>query len=109
MIGDETFLAGIGHLVTEIEASACTPAAMAKVKGSDTARLGFEELIDLIGPAATLPSARRAPSATASSNSATGRPSTPRPPAARSRCSGPSSPSTTWASRARITPAAGCS
>ena len=55
MIGDETFLAGIGHLLTEIEASACTPAAMAKVKGSDTARLGFEELIDLIGPAATLP------------------------------------------------------
>ena len=28
---------------------------MGKVKGSDTARLGFEELIDLIGAAATLP------------------------------------------------------
>ena len=53
--------------------------------------------------------ARTAPSATASSSSPTGRPSSPRPPAARSRCSGPSSPSTTWASRARITPAAGCS
>jgi hypothetical protein len=49
------FLAGIGHLVTEIEAGACTPAAMGRVKGSDTARLGCEELIDLIGPAAILP------------------------------------------------------
>ncbi len=55
MISDETFLAGIGHLVTEMEASGCTPTAMGKVIGSDTARLGFEQLIDLIGPAATLP------------------------------------------------------
>ena len=55
LIGDEGFLAGIGHLLVEMEASACTPAAMAKIKGSDTARLGFEELIDLVGPAATLP------------------------------------------------------
>jgi 3-oxocholest-4-en-26-oyl-CoA dehydrogenase alpha subunit len=55
MIDDEEFLAGIGHLLTEIEASACTPTAMGKVKGSDTARLGFEQLIDMIGPAATLP------------------------------------------------------
>ena len=38
-----------------MEGSACTPTAMGKVKGSDTARLGFEELIDLVGPAATLP------------------------------------------------------
>jgi len=55
LIGDEGFLAGIGHLLVEMEASAVTPAAMAKIKGSDTARLGFEELIDLVGPAATLP------------------------------------------------------
>ena len=55
MIGDKVFLAGIGHLVTEIEAGACTPAAMGRVKGSDTARLGCEELIDLVGPEATLP------------------------------------------------------
>jgi 3-oxocholest-4-en-26-oyl-CoA dehydrogenase alpha subunit len=55
LIGDEGFLAGIGHLLVEMEASACTPAAMAKIKGSDTARLGFEELIDLVGPVATLP------------------------------------------------------
>jgi len=55
LAGEAEFLAGIGHLLVEIEASACTPAAMAKIKGSDTARLGFEELIDLVGPAATLP------------------------------------------------------
>jgi 3-oxocholest-4-en-26-oyl-CoA dehydrogenase alpha subunit len=55
MISDEAFLAGIGHLVTEMEASGCTPTAMGKVIGSDTARLGFEQLIDMIGPAATLP------------------------------------------------------
>jgi len=55
MIADEAFLAGIGHLLTQMEGSACTPTAMGKVIGSDTARLGFEELIDLIGPAATLP------------------------------------------------------
>jgi hypothetical protein len=106
---DEEFLAGIGRLLTEMEGSACTPTAMGKVKRSDTARLGFEQLIDMIGPAATLPRARTARSATASSSSATGRPSTARPPAARSRCSGPSSPSTIWASRGRNIPAAGCS
>jgi alkylation response protein AidB-like acyl-CoA dehydrogenase len=55
MINDKVFLAGIGHLVTEIEAGGCTPAAMGRVKGSDTARLGCEELIDLVGPEATLP------------------------------------------------------
>ena len=55
MIDDEAFLAGIGHLVTEMEAGTCTPAAMGRVKGSDVARLGCEELIDLVGPAATLP------------------------------------------------------
>ena len=41
--------------MTEIEAGACTPAAMGRVKGSDMARLGCEELIDLVGPEATLP------------------------------------------------------
>jgi 3-oxocholest-4-en-26-oyl-CoA dehydrogenase alpha subunit len=55
MIGDKAFLAGIGHLLTEMEASACTPTAMGKIKGSDTVRLGFEELIDLVGSAATIP------------------------------------------------------
>jgi alkylation response protein AidB-like acyl-CoA dehydrogenase len=55
MIEDKVFLAGIGHLLTDIEAGACTPAAMGRVKGSDTARLGCEELIDLVGPQATLP------------------------------------------------------
>jgi 3-oxocholest-4-en-26-oyl-CoA dehydrogenase alpha subunit len=55
MIDDQAFLAGVGHILAEIEAGHCTPGAMAKVKGSDVARLGFEELIDLVGPAATLP------------------------------------------------------
>ncbi len=55
LIDDKVFLAGIGHLLTEMEAGACTPAAMGRVKGSDVARLGCEELIDLVGPAATLP------------------------------------------------------
>ena len=55
LINDKVFLAGIGHLLTEMEAGACTPAAMGRVKGSDVARLGCEELIDLVGPAATLP------------------------------------------------------
>ena len=55
MAGDEAFLAGIGRLLVNMEGSACTPSAMAKIIASDTARLGFEQLIDLIGPAATLP------------------------------------------------------
>ena len=55
MTDDKAFLAGIGRLLAEMEASACTPTAMGRVKGSDTARLGCEQLIDLVGPAATLP------------------------------------------------------
>ena len=55
LIDDKAFLAGIGHLLTEMEAGAVTPSAMGRVKGSDVARLGCEELIDLVGPAATLP------------------------------------------------------
>ena len=55
LIDDQAFLAGIGHLLTEMEAGAVTPSAMGRVKGSDVARLGCEELIDLVGPAATLP------------------------------------------------------
>ena len=54
-ISDEVFLAGIGHLLAEMEASACSPTAMGKVKGSDVARLGCEQLIDLVGPEAILP------------------------------------------------------
>jgi 3-oxocholest-4-en-26-oyl-CoA dehydrogenase alpha subunit len=54
-VDDKVFMAGIGHLLTEMEAGACTPSAMGRVKGSDVARLGCEELIDLVGPAATLP------------------------------------------------------
>jgi alkylation response protein AidB-like acyl-CoA dehydrogenase len=52
---DPAFLAGIGHLVVQMEGSGATPTAMAKIIASDTARLGFEQLIDLVGPAAVLP------------------------------------------------------
>src|ERR1700733_7546105 len=55
LAGDEVFLAGIGRLLVEMDGSACTPTAMGKIVGSDTVRLGFERLIDLVGPAATLP------------------------------------------------------
>ena len=55
MIDDKAFLAGIGRLLVEMEGSACTPTAMGRIKGSDAVRLGFEQLIDLVGPAATLP------------------------------------------------------
>ena len=55
VIEDKVFLAGIGHMLVELEAGTCTPGAMGRVKGSDVARLGCEELIDLVGPAATLP------------------------------------------------------
>ena len=110
MVGDETFLAGIGHLLIEIEGSACTPTAMGKMKSARTpSGWASSELIDLVGPAATL--AHGADGAIGDGIIEFGHryAQTARPPAARSRCSGPSSPSTTWASRARITPAAGCS
>jgi alkylation response protein AidB-like acyl-CoA dehydrogenase len=55
MIGDAAFLAGIGRILVETEAGAVTPGPMGRVKGSDVARLGCEQLIDLVGPAATLP------------------------------------------------------
>jgi alkylation response protein AidB-like acyl-CoA dehydrogenase len=55
MIDDPVFLRTIGHVLTEMEAGACTPAAMGRVLGSDVARLGCEELIDVVGPQATLP------------------------------------------------------
>ena len=54
LIGDGVFLAGIGRLLAEMEASVCCPTAMGKVKGSDVARLGCEQLIDLMGPEAIL-------------------------------------------------------
>jgi alkylation response protein AidB-like acyl-CoA dehydrogenase len=55
LAGDQAFLARIGHMLAELEAGTCTPGTMGRVKGSDVARLGCEELIDLVGPAATLP------------------------------------------------------
>jgi 3-oxocholest-4-en-26-oyl-CoA dehydrogenase alpha subunit len=55
MIDDKPFLAGLGHIVVEMEAATCTPGPMGRVMGSDVARLACEQLIDLIGPQATLP------------------------------------------------------
>jgi 3-oxocholest-4-en-26-oyl-CoA dehydrogenase alpha subunit len=55
MIGDEAFLAGLGRILVEIEAGTVTPAPMGRVKGSDVAIMGCEQLMDLVGPAATLP------------------------------------------------------
>jgi alkylation response protein AidB-like acyl-CoA dehydrogenase len=54
-IGDPAFLAAIGRLLTETEAGKVTPGPMGRIKGSDVARLGCEQLIDLVGPAAALP------------------------------------------------------
>ena len=96
-------------MLVELEAGTCTPGAMGRVKGSDVARLGCEELIDLVGPAATLPYGAEGAIGDGVIEYAHREARHPRPPAARSRCSGPSSPSTTWACRARITPAARCS
>jgi len=55
LISDPAFLAGIGRLLAEAEAGTVTPGPMGRVKGSDVAREGCEQLIDLVGPAAVLP------------------------------------------------------
>ena len=55
LISDPEFLAGIGRLLVEAEAGTVTPGPMGRVKGSDVAREGCEQLIDLVGPAAALP------------------------------------------------------
>jgi 3-oxocholest-4-en-26-oyl-CoA dehydrogenase alpha subunit len=55
MIGDPMFLAAVGRILAEAEAGTVTPGPMGRVKGSDVARLGCEQLIDLVGPAAILP------------------------------------------------------
>jgi 3-oxocholest-4-en-26-oyl-CoA dehydrogenase alpha subunit len=55
MVDDQSFMAGIGRILVNMEAGNCTPGPMGKVIGSDVARLSCEALIDLIGPEATLP------------------------------------------------------
>jgi alkylation response protein AidB-like acyl-CoA dehydrogenase len=55
LIADPAFLADIGRLLVHAEAGAVTPGPMGRVKGSDVAVLGCEQLIDLVGPAAALP------------------------------------------------------
>ena len=110
LIGDEAFLAGIGHLLAEMEASACTPTAMGKVKGSDTARLGFEELIDLVGPAATLPHGADGAIGDGIIEYGHREAQHTRDPRRHGRgVPDHRSPSTTWGSRGPSTPAAGCS
>ena len=55
MIDDQTFLAGLGRMLVEIEAAHATPGPMGRIKGADVAIHGCEQLIDLVGPAAILP------------------------------------------------------
>ena len=76
MIEDKAFLAGIGHLLTEMEAGAVTPAAMGRVKGSDVARLGCEELITWSARRPPCRVAPTGPSVTARSSTPTAKRST---------------------------------
>jgi alkylation response protein AidB-like acyl-CoA dehydrogenase len=55
VIDDKAFLAGIGRILVHMEATTCTPGAQGRVKGAEVAILGAEELLDLVGPAGTLP------------------------------------------------------
>jgi alkylation response protein AidB-like acyl-CoA dehydrogenase len=52
---DPVFLAGLGRILVQIEAGLATPGPMGRIKGADVAIAGCEQLIDLTGPAATLP------------------------------------------------------
>ncbi len=52
---DRVFLAGLGRILVQIEAGLATPGPMGRIKGADVAITGCEQLIDLTGPAATLP------------------------------------------------------
>jgi 3-oxocholest-4-en-26-oyl-CoA dehydrogenase alpha subunit len=54
MIADKTFLSGLGHMLVEIEAAYATPGPMGRIKGADVAIANSEQLIDLVGPEATL-------------------------------------------------------
>ena len=89
LISDEVFLAGIGRLLAEMEASVCSPTAMGKVKGSDVARLGCEQLIDLVGPEAILPYGADGAIGDGAIEYAHRGSRCRRPAAAASRCSGP--------------------
>ena len=55
MIDDKTFLAGLGHMLVEIEAAYATPGPMGRIKGAEVAIANSERLIDLVGPEAILP------------------------------------------------------
>jgi 3-oxocholest-4-en-26-oyl-CoA dehydrogenase alpha subunit len=55
VITDPVFLTGLGRILVQIEAGMATPGPMGRIKGADVAITGCEQLIDLTGPAATLP------------------------------------------------------
>jgi alkylation response protein AidB-like acyl-CoA dehydrogenase len=52
---DPAFATGLGRILVQIEAALATPGPMGRIKGADVAIAGCEQLIDLAGPAATLP------------------------------------------------------
>ena len=53
--GDPAVAAGLGRILVQIEAGLATPGPMGRIKGADVAIAGCAQLIDLTGPAATLP------------------------------------------------------
>jgi 3-oxocholest-4-en-26-oyl-CoA dehydrogenase alpha subunit len=55
MAEDPVFMSGLGRILVHMEAAADTPGPMGRIKGADTAIMGAEQLIDLIGPDALLP------------------------------------------------------
>jgi alkylation response protein AidB-like acyl-CoA dehydrogenase len=55
MSEDKVFMSGLGRILAHMEAAACTPGPMGRIKGADVSIMGAEQLMDLIGPAATLP------------------------------------------------------
>ena len=55
MSADTLFLTGLGRILVQIEAGLDTPGPMGRIKGADVAIAGCEQLIGLVGPAATLP------------------------------------------------------
>ena len=55
MSAGRLFLAGLGRILVQIEAGLDTPGPMGRIKGADVAIAGCEQLIGLVGPAATLP------------------------------------------------------
>ena len=55
VIDDNAFAAQLGRILAHMEATACTPGPMGRIKGSDVSIMGAEQLMDMVGPEATLP------------------------------------------------------